>query len=113
MPPSASEHVSLGNFCSLPLNSRSTVVHIRLEENRMVGTTNGAILVFAAFPMFSPVGFSAMKEKPGTNEPDPKCSDTSVSVSAHSAHSGSQWSVWNDGRPSGTGESGNEIVRAP
>jgi len=31
----------------------------------------------------------------------------------HSAHSGSQWSVWNDGRPSGTGLSGNEIVRAP
>src|ERR1035438_1385741 len=97
MPPSASENCRSGNFCSAPLNSRSTVDHIRLEENRMVGTTNGAIFSAAAFAISLAVGFRAMNEKPGTNEPDPKCSDTGVPVSAHSAHSGSQWEVWNDG----------------
>src|ERR1700735_4913748 len=113
MPPSASENVRFGNFCSAPLNSRSTVVHIRFEENRIVGMTNGAIFDSEAAAISLAVGLSAMNEKPGTNEPDPKCSDTGVSVSAHRAHRGAQWSVWNDGRPSGTGESGNEIVRAP
>src|SRR3984885_6078224 len=99
MPPSASENVRFGNFCSAPLNSRSTVVHIKFEENRMVGITHGADLDSEAAAMSLPVGLRALNEKPGTTEPDPQCSDTGLSVSAHRAHSGSQWSVWNDGRP--------------
>src|SRR5271155_3181431 len=101
MPPPAGGNARFGNFCSAPLNSRSTVVHIRFEENRMVGMTNGAIFDSEAAVISSAVGLKAMNEKPGTNEPDPKCSDTGVSVSEHSAQSGSQWSVWNEGRPSG------------
>src|ERR1700761_9455605 len=113
MPPSASENCRSGNCCSLPLNSRSTVDHIRLEEKRMVGMTNGAIFESAAAVISLTVGLMFMNEKPGMNEPDPKCRDTGVPVSAHRAHSGSQWSLWKDGRPSGTGLSGKEIVRAP
>src|ERR1700689_681622 len=75
MPPSASENVRFGNFCSAPLNSRSTVVHIRFEENRIVGMTNGAIFDSEAAVISLAVGLSAMNEKPGTNEPDPQCSD--------------------------------------
>ena len=50
---------------------------------------------------------------PGTKLPDPKCRLTTTPVSSKTSQSGPQWSLWNDGRPSGTGLSGNDTTRAP
>ena len=41
------------------------------------------------------------------------CMHTTVSVSTHACQTGSQWSVENDGKPSGTGFSGKVTARAP
>ena len=49
----------------------------------------------------------------GTTPLVPMCMHTTVSVSTHACHTGSQWSVENDGSPSGTGFSGNVTARAP
>src|ERR1700733_11328182 len=109
MPPSASEIWRSGNCCNLPENSRSTVDHIRFVENSAVATAKGA-----SGTAISPgTGLIGEKEKPGTREPAPKCSDPGILASEQTCHKRSQWSEWNDGRPSGTGLSGNEIVRAP
>src|SRR5690606_37028817 len=98
-----------GNRWSAPENNRSTVVHMRFDEKSTIGTANGAWPLASVFCVIA----ACENENPGTNEPDPKCSDSDSCASSHTAHSGSQWSVWNDGRPMGTGLSGNEIVRAP
>src|SRR5581483_2364067 len=109
MPPSARENCRSGNCWSLPENSRSTQDHIRLDENKVIATANGAS------GALNSAGFMALaaKENPGTNEPEPKCSDSGMCASEHTRQRGSQWSVWNEGSPPGTGLSGKEIVRAP
>src|SRR5271165_1452177 len=109
MPPSASENCRSGNCCSLPEKSRSTVVHIRFDENRVMVTANGA----SGICICPGMGFMDENENPGTYEPEPKCNDTGMCVSEHTRHRRSQWSEWNDGNPSGTGLSGNHTVRAP
>ena len=49
----------------------------------------------------------------GTLPDVPKCIDTGISHSCTASQNGSQWSVWNEGSPSGTGFSGNDTDRAP
>ncbi len=49
----------------------------------------------------------------GTLPDVPKCRHSGSSASSAAEKSGSQWSVWNDGRPSVTMFSGKEIARAP
>src|SRR5579875_237144 len=109
IPPSASEICRFGNRCSLPENSKSTVVHIRLVANRVVATAKGASGTVSC----PGTGFTVEKEKPGTKEPEPKCSDTGIWASEQTCHNRSQWSLWKEGRPSGTGLSGKDTVRAP
>ena len=43
----------------------------------------------------------------------PKCMNTGSPVSWAAAKNGSQWSVWNDGRPNGVVASGNVMALAP
>src|SRR6516164_4666850 len=49
----------------------------------------------------------------GVDPDDPTCRQTTVSVSAHAARSGSQCPLWIDGRPRGSGFSQNEIALNP
>src|SRR3954452_18198209 len=109
-----------GNFCSLPEKMRSVVLHIRLvaysaNETAIGASSWGAPAFSVTEPRTPPLVLSAEAEaeKPGTKLPEPKCRLTGMSVSSKTAHSGSQWSLWNDGNPSGSGLSGKETVRAP
>src|ERR1700722_6858388 len=104
MPPSDSENCRFGKRCSTPENSRSTVVHIRLVANSAIATMNGGFDVSC--------GCLLPNEKPGTKPPEPKCSDSGVPASSHTANSGSQCRVWKEGRPRLVGASGKVKVRA-
>jgi hypothetical protein len=62
------------------------VDHIRLQENSAIATANGA----SGGVICPGSGFIAENENPGTNAPDPKCSDTGIRASCITAHNGSQ-----------------------
>src|SRR5215212_11794693 len=109
MPPSLSMILRLGCFCRTPEKTRSIVDHIRLVANEAMALMNGMSGAGAE----GPARACAEKENPGTKLPDPKCRASGVSVSSRAFHIGSQWSEAKDGRPSGTGLSGKETVRAP
>src|SRR6204780_3184591 len=126
MPPSASMNLSRGCFCSCPEKTRSDAVHIKLvaytANEVAVGASSSLISalppVRAETDLNSPplkLGESALAEaeNPGTKLPDPKCRLTTTPVSSKTSQSGPQWSLWNEGRPSGTGLSGNDTTRAP
>src|SRR5271165_6741714 len=126
MPPSASMNLSRGCFCSWPEKTRSDAVHIRLVAYTAKEVTVGASssLISALPPVRAetdlnspPLKFGesclAEAENPGTKLPDPKCRLTTTPVSSKTSQSGPQWSLWNEGRPSGTGLSGNDTTRAP
>src|SRR5258705_10101760 len=69
---------------------------MELQANSVIVTANGASgAVDGAWPE------------------EPKWTDSGMSASSSAENSGSQWSVWKDGRPSGTGFSGKVTVRAP
>src|SRR5829696_3948987 len=109
MPPSLSMILRLGCFCRTPEKTRSIDDHIRLVANEAMALMNGMSGAGAE----GPARACAEKENPGTKLPDPKCRASGVSVSSRAFHIGSQWSDAKDGRPSGTGLSGKDTVRAP
>src|SRR5689334_7638680 len=82
---------------------------MRFEENSTIGTANGA----SGVASLRGSRLDAENENPGTKDPDPKCSETGIRASSQARQSGSQWSVWKDGCPSGTGLSGKLTVLVP
>src|SRR3954468_17670590 len=86
MPPSDSATRRFGNLWNTGETNRSAVVYIELHPNREMDTAKGA----------SSAVDGALPEVP-------KCIDSGISASWATAKTGSQWSVWNDGSPSGAG----------
>ena len=88
--------VTSGNFVTSGENRMSAAACTMFIGWRLISTSIGASgAVIASLP------------------DEPMCRHTTVPSSEHARHTGSQWSVWKLGRPSGTGFSGNVIAWQP
>ena len=89
MPPSESATLSVGNRSKIRVFTRSTVDICELRPNSAIAAVNGASGATVGAP--------------------PRCRSAgraACSASSATASNGSQWSVWNDGRPSVVGHLG-------